>query len=277
MADNLSSKLKSLISRIDGRCAIAIKDFFTDSVFFYNEKDKFHAASIIKVPILIELFRHCEKNCLSLDKTLILQANNIVDGAGVLQELHTGLKLTLNDLARLTIVVSDNTASNMLIDLLGFEAINNFIESVGLTGTRLNKTFMTPLKSPEMYNYTNAADMLTLLENLYKGKLLSKKFTNEVLSIMSRQQYREKIPKYLPENLTISNKTGEVSGVRHDIAIISDKNLAYGIAVLTSELKNEYIGDEFIAKVSLEVYKVLSNKKKHNKKVMPVFAPMFFL
>ena len=258
----MEEKIRYLISHLDGKAGIAVKNFSSGCDFFYNENSKFHAASIIKIPILIELLRQCENKTLALDSKVELKKSDIVDGAGVLQELHPGIVFSLEDLAKLMIVVSDNTASNILIDILGFDNINSFISSAGLTGTYLNKKFMTPLKAPHLYNYTTPMDMLTLIEKLYKCEFLSKELTDKAIFIMSRQQYREKIPKYLPEDLMIANKTGEVSGVRHDCALVEFDNIFYGIAVLTSELKDVYIGDEFIAKVSLDIYNTVVDNKK---------------
>lgn len=256
----MNDYLKDLISHLDGNAGIAVRNFSSGCDFFYNENDKFHAASIIKIPILIELLRQCEEKILSLDSIIKLEKSDVVDGAGVLQELHPGILLSLEDLAKLMIVVSDNTASNMLIDILGLDRLNSFISGAGLKGTYLNKKFMTPLKAAHLYNYTTPYDMLMLMEKLYKCEFLSKESTQKAISIMSRQQYREKIPKYLPENLMIANKTGEVSGVRHDCALIECAGASYGIVILTSELKDVYAGDEFIAKVSLDIYNTFSGK-----------------
>ncbi len=251
---SLEKKLNELASHIDGKVAFAVKNFITGREFHLNSSQRFHAASIIKLPILGELFRQALDGVVSLDSEVVLRQPDIVDGAGVLLEMHPGISLTLRDLARLMIVVSDNTASNMLIDLLGFEAINNFIAAAGMDETCLNKKFMLPLKAPHLFNYTTAADTLMFLFKLYNNELLSEDFTAEAISILSRQQYREKIPKYLPREIVVANKTGEVSGVRHDAAIVMAPAAPYGIVVFTSDLKNEYDGDETVAQISLAVY-----------------------
>ncbi len=151
-------------------------------------------------------------------------------------------------------VISDNTASNIIIDKLGFDSINALIAQVGMNNTRLNKKFMTPLASPELFNHTTAYDMALIMEKLWRGFLLGPKFTDEVIDILSRQQYREKIPKYLPHEIKIANKTGEISGVRHDCAIVLIPGSEYSLSICTSELKDEWAGDEFIARVSKEIY-----------------------
>lgn len=250
-----SDVISDLVRELDGKAFIAWRHFSSGFIFYHNEHESFHAASVIKVPILIELCRQIESGKVDFDEIYNLQTEDIVDGAGVLQELHHGIPLTIHDLAVLMTVISDNTASNIIIDRLGFDSINQLISFVGMKNTRLNKKFMTPLASPQLFNRTTAYDMALVMEKLWRGTLLGPKLTKEVIDILSRQQYREKIPKYIPHEVKIANKTGEVSGVRHDCSIVLIPGSEYSLSVCTSELKDEWAGDEFIALVSKEIYK----------------------
>lgn len=213
----------------------------------------FPAASVIKVPILLELHRRVQAGELSLDQRVTLRDEHKVGGAGVLLELHAGLELTLEDLGRLMLVVSDNTASNLLLDLLGMDAINASMQRWGMKGTRLGRRFMEPA-TPERDNRMTAADAGRCLEMLYRGEILNEPLRTQALDTLKRQQYREKIPLMLPEDLPIAHKTGELDGVRHDAALIEHPAGPYVLVVLTEKGANPWDVDRGIAELSLAIY-----------------------
>lgn len=174
-----------------------------------------------------------------------------VDGSGVLKELHAGLELTLLDLAVLMIVVSDNTATNMLIDRLGTESVNQRMRSLGM----LNTVF-----SRRMYDWEQAKlgkenlctphDMMLLLRNMADGRISSKSTSMEMLEIMARQQYRNKIPLLLPQGTRVAGKSGGIPGVSHDVAIIFTSSKPYVLCVMTREIEDERATNRAIGEVS---------------------------
>ena len=250
----LEEKILSHAGRLRGTVGVAIKSLTRDYSFFINAHETFHAASIIKVPIIIELYRQAGERILSLDEEVILRDGDKIDGAGILMEMHSGLTITLRDCARLMIVISDNTASNILIDRLGPDSINECIRRLGMNGTWLRKKFMIPLSDPSIINVTTPFDTMVMLEKLYGKEILSPSMTDEVIGILCRQQYNEKIPLLLPEGLQIAHKTGEVTGVRHDTGIVFLRDNPYAICVLTKNVADHLEADRVIAEISRDTH-----------------------
>ncbi|MDQ7822135.1 MAG: serine hydrolase [Candidatus Eremiobacteraeota bacterium] len=258
MSEKMALKLAAMAQALRGTMGFAIKSLEGSEAFYHRAEERFHAASIIKMAIAGELYRQIEKGLRRRDETVRLAAEFKVDGAGVLKELHDGLELTVSDLAALMIVVSDNTASNMLIDLVGMDQVNSLLEHLGMTGSRLVKKFMLSHPDPSFFNYTTPRDTLVLLEKIYRGEFLSHTSAGEVLGILERQQYREKIPLFLPEELRIAHKTGEVTGVRHDAGIVLLERNPYVICLFTRDLEDPLEGDRVIAEISREVFHYFS-------------------
>jgi len=212
------------------------------------------AASVIKIPILIELYARAEAGDVDLDETVRLREEDVVGGAGVLFELHRGLELTLRDLGVLMTVVSDNTASNLLIDRLGMGAINERMKKIGMADSVLGRKFMIDPDALHAMNFTTAKDMAICLARLHRGELLSSKGTEEVVGILKRQQYREKIPLLLPETVPVAHKTGEISNTRHDTALVLLDDHPYALACLTWGVADVLAADRAIAELSRSVY-----------------------
>ena len=244
-----------------GKFAYAVKNFTTGETFFANEGEIFHSASMIKLPILSCLYLEAENGNIDLETKYELKKEDVVDG-GIIPEFHYGSVFTLRDLANIMIVVSDNTATNILIDFLGFEKINEHIKKyLGMEKTELVKKLMIPAKSPDIFNYTCAKDILRFFELLYFEKLVSKKASKDMLEILSRQMFIEKIPRFLPDSVFTANKTGEVSGTRHDGAIVKTDNFDFGICVLTSKSEDINKSDDFISSLSRYFFDLFSQKE----------------
>jgi beta-lactamase class A len=191
----------------------------------------FPAASVIKVPILLEIYRLAGEGALSLDEPVTLETRHKVGGAGVLAELHDGIQLTLEDLCRLMIVVSDNTASNLLLERAGFDSVNRLMSRIGMKHSHIGRWFMEP-SGPERDNRTTADDATRCLIVLARGELLGS-LTQPALDILRRQQYREKIPLRLPEQIQVASKSGELDGIRHDSALVELPGKPYVLSLFT--------------------------------------------
>ena len=227
-------------------------DLNSQHCWSWNAWDDLPAASVIKVPIMVGILSLCQQGSLGLEQRLKVAASDHVGGAGVLHELHDGLEVTIEDLCRLMIVISDNVASNLLLERLGDPAA--WLERWKLSETVLGRRFMEP-PSPQRDNRTSAWDMARFLRELYHGELLDESYTRLALDIMRRQQYREKIPLMLPPDLGVAHKTGELDGVRHDIGIVEVPQHPYVLVLLSEKGASPWDVDRALAELSLEVYR----------------------
>ncbi len=252
---SIDTAISSILQPVSETFGVAAWHIGRDEKILINENEVFPSASVIKIPILIELLCQRDEGRLSLDERLHLKDEEKVEGSGVLKELRAGLELTLVDLATLMIVVSDNTATNMIIDRIGTEPVNRRIRGLGLKHTVLAR---------KMYDFEQAAlgkenlctpyEIMLLLKLAVHGKISSKSTSMEVLEIMARQQYREKIPLLLPEGVRVANKTGSIAGVTHDAAVVYTSAGLYVLCVMTKGISDKVAAERAIAEASKIVY-----------------------
>lgn len=215
-----------------GVVGLRVTDLEGTELVAWNADRVFPAASTIKVPLLVLALQEAQSGCLDLAGRVVVQAGDRVPGAGVLHELDGGLALTWRDVLTLMIVVSDNTATNLVIGRLGVDAVNAWLAAQGLTDTRLvGKLQLPPEQRNEAQrrgerNATTARDQTTLLRALVAGEVLDGAHTALALDILERQQYRDLIARYVPcgpdgERLYRSGtKSGELLGVHHDVGVL---------------------------------------------------------
>lgn len=220
-----------------------------------NEHEALKSASVIKVPLMVELFCLRDEGKLSLDEKVVVHDGIKVAGSGVLRELHDGAELTLRDLIALMIVVSDNTATNMLIDRIGLDSVSERMRTLGLTNTVLaRKMYDWDAANAGRENRCTAYDLALLMKTMAEGRISSKSTSTEMVEIMARQQYREKIPLLLPEDTKVANKTGSLTGVTNDVGIVYGPTGPYVIAVLTKDVPSVVAADRAIAEASRLIY-----------------------
>ena len=254
---NLRDEIMEMVRGFSGSVGIAVRHLGTGDEVFINERARFYAASTIKVGILIEAFRQAEAGLIDFQRKVPLRNEDKVGGAGVLRELHEGLELTIYDLAVLMTVISDNTASNMLIDILGFDNINRTLHEMGALHSVLEKKFMVEV--PGKSNVTTPLDMLEIFSRIAMGKAISQRASEEIREVLLRQQYNEKIPLFLPRGTPVAHKTGSfpkggLPAVSHDAGIVYAPGGPYIFCMFTGDLEDERDGDALIAKVSKVVY-----------------------
>ncbi|MBQ8093023.1 MAG: serine hydrolase [Clostridia bacterium] len=220
--DAILKKLEAL----SGNIGVTILEGTGDELHFGGDLP-IEAASVIKLPIMGTAFKAAAEGRLNLDDVVETDSREMMPGCGVITRLHAGLKLTIRDLIVLMIIVSDNTATNMMIDILGIEAVNRFIDSEGLKNTRLRrKMFDAESAARGIINTVSSDDMAVLLDKICKGKLVSAEASAEMLSILDEQQLNGKIPFYLSHNddpdldIDSAHKTGEDDGITHDVGIL---------------------------------------------------------
>ncbi len=253
--DKLKVKVEKELRGLRGRIGLAIE--IGAESFYVNSEGQFQSASLIKVPILIEGFRQSEIGNLYVDQ--LVSITNHVGGSGVLQLFSREAKLTMKDILTLMITVSDNTATNMLIDRLGMEAINSSFEKMGLQHTALNRKMMDfEAIKQGLDNITSPMDMLTCLKVVHEGSYLTEESRVAVLKIMSYQQFQDRLPGMMDlDKVFVANKTGSLLHVEHDCAVITHKGKTAYAAVLMDRLDDVYTGKLKISRVGKHIYDYL--------------------
>lgn len=257
--ENLRIKIENVLALYTGRWGIVFINQSTGERLEINQDMVFPAASMIKVPIMFEIMRRAAEGGLSLDDTLKVTDEYKTGGAGILQELRSGLTMTVRELVTLMIVLSDNTATNMLIDLVGMEAVNQTMVGLGLKSTVLRRRMMDfDAARAGLENETCAADLACLFEHIYSVSSLPRENGAMMLDILKRQQIRDKLPFYLPCETVLAHKTGTLSGVEHDAGILLLPGSSYIVCVLTADLAANYQGIQLVASIGNAVYKHFS-------------------
>jgi beta-lactamase class A len=270
----LDDILQPLLEKFSGQVAIGFQRFSDGSSYILNAGKTMRSASLIKVPIMTCALEKVARDELSLEQRYELKVDNLAGGTGVLYTLHLGLEPTLHDLLTLMIIVSDNTATNMLIDILGQDVINAHVQQLGLTQTKLIGKLQLPenkwneAQRRGERNSTCAADMLGILTRLEYHELLPDDLTKVAIDILKRQQFTEALARYLPTDaglfddyVTVASKGGCLRGLWHDAGIIYDRNYnpLYALVIMTDGSADESFGWEqegmmLIANVSRAVY-----------------------
>lgn len=259
----LQSQLETLIATLPGTAGIIVKDPTTGRSATFNAAEPFPAASIIKLSILWAFFEQVEAGRVAANERVSLTADDQVGGSGVLYTLAAGLNPTLLDLATLMITVSDNTATNILIDRLGLEAISQTIARLGLTGTQLQRKMMDYARARLGYeNITTPADTAALLEQFLHSDKLTAKSRQTMLHILKQQQLNDRLSRDLPENTIFAHKTGTLPGrSEHDAGILYIGERPLILVALTKNLSHSPDAAHFHAQLGRLVYEVVSSEQ----------------
>ena len=245
------------LSKINGKVGFYYKNLVTGEVISYNEKEPMLAASLIKLTVLGEVFREIENGEISEQEVFTTRDEEKVPSCGALNYMDEDLNVTLKDLYTLMIILSDNYATNILIDRCKIENINDFIKENGLKNTLLKrKMFDSVGASKGLENYTSAEDMALLLEKIYNGTLVSKEASAKMLEVLKNQRLNGKIPFFLSsgENkVQIAHKTGEDTNITHDVGIVLGEE-PFIICFLGNEV-NVPEFERVMQDLSLEIYK----------------------
>ena len=247
-------KIEKIISQVEGNVCINFYDLNKNNGFSVNGDKKVLSASMIKLLILAELMKKIFENKFSLSDTVMMANFMKIGGDGVLKELNTGHHFTLKELTTLMIIVSDNQATNILIDFLGMENINQLGREVNLKETFLGRKMMDAEARKKGYdNYTCADDISLLLKLIYQEKLINKKASQLMLDILLRQKQGERLQRYLPSDIRIAHKCGDLDNLENNGGIIWIEDKAYILVVLTNGMPNLQC-KQTIGKISKFVY-----------------------
>jgi beta-lactamase class A len=213
---------------------------------------KFLAASTIKIPIMIEVYRQIERGLLSSGDTHVLRGQDRAQGSGVLLHLHDGLQLTIDDLLYLMIAISDNTAMNILIRRMGFEAVNTLMRELGMSRSSLGREAKgRAAEVGEQENWATANDFARAVQAIVDGKAASRKACEMMMGLLGKQQNKRRIVRFLPEgdHIRWGTKTGSLTGITNDVGFVINKDRVLILAVYC-EGTDQHAAELGIGKIS---------------------------
>jgi len=224
--------LNNVIAQSGAACSVYYKSLTTDQIF-YNYSGKMPAASLIKVFIMADAMEEVKAGNYKLEDEYKFDADDIVEGSPALENKKTGTKISFGTLLEKMVTVNDNTAANMLIDILGMDNINEYMQAKGYADTILSRKMMeTKAQKAGKENYTSVNDLVNIFERLYKGKCVSAGYDKQMLQLLKEQKANNKIPALLPKNIVIAHTDGDLPGVQNDCGIVYAKE-NYILAIMT--------------------------------------------
>jgi beta-lactamase class A len=267
--DSALAKIEARIALDSGaQVGLAYMDLSSSDTIFLNANTSFHAASTMKVPVMIELFRRASTGSFAMNQPLLVvnQFSSIVDGSPFALDpgsdsdsslyRRIGERVPVDTLLRLMITRSSNLATNTLIELVGAGAVTRTMRSLGasriqvLRGVEDGKAFDKGLN-----NTTTARDLAIILRAIEEGRAAPPPATREMRDILLAQEFNEKIPAGLPPGVRVAHKTGEITAHSHDAAIVyPPRRHPYILVVLTRGIQDGARASKLIADISSIIY-----------------------
>lgn len=255
----LRQNLIDCINEHHARGAFLIKDLRSGETVAFHEAEVVPSASLIKLFILVRAFEAIRDGKAALTDEVPVNAKDIV--AFSVLEFLKPRAYQLEELLRLMIVYSDNTATNILMDHFGIDAINETIKGLGYSASVLQRKMMDFKAAEEgRQNYTSVNEMADLLERLYSGKLLGEPYDEQMLEIMKGQADETMMRQELPDELVIARKSGELDALDHDVAIVYTEQGDYIYVFFAWEAEDNNRARDILSITSKMVYEDFINK-----------------
>ena len=272
--ERLRAHVQELVNAFPGTMGVTVRDIATGQQISINGDKLFPMASAFKIPILVEVFRQVEAGKFSLDDRVELTADDRTLGSGILTLMSPGLKPTIHDLATLMIILSDNQATDMLLNKVGAENVTATMRKFGLNNIRVDRTTFELIRdylaliddaaagktkqqlmnrpqlntsSPErvakadlefsriMKDVASPDDMARLLDMIVKGKAASENSCQQMMTILNRQQFNHRLPRYLPEGTGFAHKTGTIGSTTNDAGVMFIRGNPIALVVFTMD------------------------------------------
>ncbi|RDY23152.1 serine hydrolase [Romboutsia maritimum] len=213
------------------------------------------SASTIKLVIMGAVMKEIKEGRINFDDKILLSRDKVCEGDGILKELDEDHQFTIKEIMTLMIILSDNTATNILIDLVGMDAVNKIGSDMGLKYTKLRRKMMdSEAVKNGRENTTTPKEMAKILNKIYSEEFIDENFSKIALDILKRQQVGNRLTLYMPEDVVVAHKTGDLDKLEHDVGIVYHELGNYIICILTKNLDTNKNGREVIGKISKLVY-----------------------
>jgi beta-lactamase class A len=259
-ASDLDQQIKSKISGFPAKVTLYAKNLETGAAYSLSGEEPTRTASTIKLPIMIETFAEAAGGTLKWSEPITVSAEQKVSGSGILQDLTTGDALPVHDLVVLMITLSDNTATNLILNRIGGDAVNARMESLGLKQTRVMRKILgdgnnlkpTPSGITQEgakaenkkwgIGRTSPQEMVLLLEKLYRGELVSKQASSDMIDILKKQRDHGGIARDL-KDVVVANKTGALDAFRSDVGIVYTSHGPVAMAITLDGMETNWTED----------------------------------
>ncbi len=252
----MEDSIRAIVKETDAVVGVAVLDLTDQRAFYLNADAVYPTASTIKIGVLAELYRQHERGSgAKLGDLYTVNAKDGVGTEGILQSMSAGVsRITNQDLALLMVSLSDNSATNVLIDRVGMDNVNAWLAQLGLERTRLRRRMLDVKAAQEgRENTSTPRELVTMLRSIHEGRVFDKRTTEDFLEMLStlKSSY---IPRLLPADLMIANKPGSLDAVRNDAGIVFVPGRPFAIAVMTTFARDELAAEQSIARITREAW-----------------------
>ncbi len=222
------------------------------AAFNHRGGRRFRAASTVKIAVMIELFRRIDAGAVSLADLRQVAAGDKVAGSGVIRHLHDGIGMTLGDLLYLMMSISDNTATNLLIDVVGMDAVNRVMGELGMAGSTLGRKMMGVASEPGRENWAVADEFAGMVAALLDGRAASAESCARMIGVLELQQNERRIARLLPrqDRPRWGSKTGSLAGVCNDVGFVMTPDGPLVLAVFCEAVDDPLEGERVIGEVA---------------------------
>jgi beta-lactamase class A len=244
-------KIQNELKNFSGKVWIYAKNLDTGKDYGLRADEQVRTASTIKLPIMTEVFRQVAQGKINWTDEFTLKGKQ--GGSGVLGEFSDGAKIDLRTATNLMIVVSDNTATNLILDKISSNSVNDFMDTLGLKQTRSlrkiggggdAKAYDEPLNKLFGIGVSSPRDMVKLFEMLERGEVVSREASKEMLDILRRQQYKDGIGRNLLDTIPSASKSGSLDRLRSDVGIIYTRRGRIAMAITVDDMETvRYVPD----------------------------------
>ena len=259
LRDKMEADVHRIADKLDGVMGVAILDLKSGDTILLHPDDVFAQASSIKIAVLAELYRQDQQGGAKLSDTYVVRQQDLVPDSDIMGGLTPGkTTLTNYDLATMMVAVSDNSATNVLIDHVGMDKVNAMLRGLGLKQTALRRKMMDIKAASEgRENVATPREMMTLLAAIHAGKLLDKQHTDGFFKMLATHK-DDYAARALPDDAVSATKPGALEAVRNSSGVIFAPNRPFVLCVMTAYDRDEREAEAAIGEVAIAAYRYFS-------------------